>query len=302
MDGPETIRRGFEVERPTIRGRRGRREQWVYYHGSSSLACFGRGSSSSSKKGVHANGKTDGKVVEAAAGDGPVLVELFSSQGCATSPAAELLLSRLGRGNFQLDTPFIVLAYHVDYWDYMGWKDPYGSSLSTVRQKAYVEALRLDTMFTPQVVVQGRAQCVGNDEDTLLSTISSAPRFPAPSFQANFQRPTSESLQVTLTGALRSKVDNNGVNVMVALYENGLVNDCPAGENRGKVLSNDFVVRKLEKLCTVKDISTKKTVSGTATFTLWDGFNSDRCALAVFVQNSSHQILGSQKFELPNDL
>ncbi|KAL4279682.1 hypothetical protein GQ457_03G023750 [Hibiscus cannabinus] len=269
------------------------------------FACFGRCSSSSSKKGVHANAKTNRTVVKAAAppaGDGPVLLELFSSQGCATSPAAELLLSRLGRGDFQLDTPVLVLAYHVNYWDYMGWKDPYGSSQSTVRQKAYVEALKLDTMFTPQVVVQGRAQCVGNDEDTLLSTIASAPRFPAPSFQANFQRPTSESLLVTLTGALRSKVDNNGVNVMVALYENGLVNDCLAGENQGKVLSNDSVVRKLEKLCTVKDISAKKTISGTATFTLWDGFNSNKCALAVFVQNSSHQILGLQKFQLPDDL
>ncbi|KAB2032807.1 hypothetical protein ERO13_D05G362300v2 [Gossypium hirsutum] len=265
------------------------------------FACFRRGSSSSSRNEVHANEKTNGTVVEASA-EGPVLVELFSSQGCVTSPAAELLLSRLGRGDFQLDAPVIVLAYHVDYWDYMGWKDPYGSSLSTVRQKAYVEALRLDTMFTPQVVVQGRAQCVGNDEDTLLSIIAGAPRFPAPTFQANFQRPTSESLQVTLTGALRSKVDNNGVNIMVALYESGLVNDCPAGENKGKVLSNDFVVRKLEKLCTVKDVSAKKTVSGTVTFTLWDGFNSSKCSLAVFVQNNSYQILGSQNFQLPNDI
>ncbi|KAK8694764.1 hypothetical protein V6N13_072309 [Hibiscus sabdariffa] len=86
------------------------------------------------------------------------------------------LLSRLGRGDFQLDMPVIVLAYHVDYWDYMRWKDPYGSSLSTIRQKAYVEALILDTIFTPQVVVQGRAQCVVNEEDTLLSTITNAPR------------------------------------------------------------------------------------------------------------------------------
>ncbi|XWS09922.1 hypothetical protein CRYUN_Cryun39dG0031500 [Craigia yunnanensis] len=267
------------------------------------LACFGRGSSSSRNE-VHAHGKTNAKVVEAppSSAEGPILVELFSSQGCATSPTAELLLSRLGRGDFQLDAPVIVLAYHVDYWDYMGWKDPYGSSHWTVRQKAYVEALRLDTMFTPQVVVQGRAQCVVNDEDVLLSTIASAPRFPAPTFQANFQRPTSESLQVALTGALRSKVDNNGVNVMVALYESGLVNDCPTGENKGKVLSNDFVVRKLEKLCTVKDISAKKTVSGTVAFTLWDSFNSNKCAIAVFVQNSSHQILGSQNFQLPDDM
>ncbi|GMJ11472.1 hypothetical protein like AT4G27350 [Hibiscus trionum] len=262
------------------------------------FSCFCKGSSSS---GTENHGKTNGTVDEPPPPEGPIMVELFSSQGCATSPAGELL-SRLGRGDFELETPVIVLAYHVDYWDYNGWKDPYGSSLWTVRQKAYVEALKLDTMFTPQVVVQGRAQCVPNDEDVLLSTIASAPRFPAPSFQANFQRPTSETLQVTLTGTLRFKVDNNGVNVMVALYENGLVNDCSAGENKGKVLSNDFVVRKLEKLCNVQDIPAKKTISGTVTFTLWDSFNSNKCAIAVFAQNSFHQIFGSQKFQVPDDI
>ncbi|OMO80441.1 hypothetical protein CCACVL1_12961 [Corchorus capsularis] len=268
------------------------------------FTCFGRGSSSSSKNEVHA-AKTNGTVVEAttpASAEGPIVVELFSSQGCVSSPAAELLLSRLGRGDFQLSAPVIVLAYHVDYWDYMGWKDPYGSSQWTVRQKAYVESLRLDTMFTPQVVVQGRSHCVPNDEDALLSAIAAAPRFPAPTFQASFERPTSESLQVTLTGALRTKIDSEGVNIMVALYENGLVNDCPQGENKGKVLSNDFVVRKLEKLCTVKDLTAKKTVSGTITFMLWDGFNSNKCSIAVFVQNSSHHIFGSQNFQLPDDM
>jgi len=112
-----------------------------------------------------------------------VVVEMFSSQGCATSPAAELVLSRLGRGDFELEAPVVVLAFHVDYWDYMGWKDPFGASQWTVRQKAYVEALGLDTIFTPQVVVQGKAQCVGNDENALVSAITSAPRFPAPTFQ-----------------------------------------------------------------------------------------------------------------------
>lgn len=67
------------------------------------------------------------------------MVELFSSQGCATSLQAEMLISSLGRGDFQLDdTPVVMLAYHVDYWDYMGWKDPFGSSQWTVRQKTYV--------------------------------------------------------------------------------------------------------------------------------------------------------------------
>ncbi|KAK6132737.1 hypothetical protein DH2020_033542 [Rehmannia glutinosa] len=263
------------------------------------FSCFGKGSSDS---------KHDEKVVtadlttEELRRGGPVVVELFSSQGCATSPEAELLFSRLGRGDFNLDVPLILLAYHVDYWDYMGWKDPFGSSQWTVRQKAYVEALNLDTMFTPQIVVQGRAQCVANEEEALLSCIASAQRVPAPSFQATFQKPTPESLQVSLTGALRTKVDHAGADVMVALYECGLVTDCPGGANKGRVLANDYVVRRLEKLCSVKDASAKKTITGTVNFALWEGFNAAKCGIAVFVENSSHQIFGSQNIQLPDKL
>lgn len=97
-------------------------------------------------------------------------------------------------------------------------------------------------------------------------------------------------------------MDSDGANVMVALYENGLVTDCPRGENKGRVLSNDYVVRKLEKLCTVKDISAKKTLSGMVNFPLWEGFKSSKCGLAVFVQSKSHQIFGSQSFQLPDDI
>jgi len=98
------------------------------------------------------------------------------------------------------------------------------------------------------------------------------------------------------------KVDSSGIDIMVALYENGLVNDCARGENSGRVLSNDYVVRKLEKLCTVKDLTGKKTVSGTAHFTVWDGFNSSKCGVAVFLQNTSLQIFGTQSFQLPDEI
>ncbi|KAK6154308.1 hypothetical protein DH2020_008556 [Rehmannia glutinosa] len=232
------------------------------------FSCFGKGSSDS---------KHDEKVVtadlttEELRRGGPVVVELFSSQGCATSPEAELLFSRLGRGDFNLDVPLVLLAYHVDYWDYMGWKDPFGSSQWTVRQKAYVEALNLDTMFTPQIVVQGRAQCVANEQEALLSCIASAQRVPAPSFQ----------------------VINNRLVV---------VTDCPEGANKGRVLANDYVVRRLEKLCSVKDASAKKTITGTVNFSLWEGFNAAKCGIAVFVENSSHQIFGSQNIQLPDKL
>ncbi|KAM1306504.1 hypothetical protein ACFX2H_008879 [Malus domestica] len=119
--------------------------------------------------------------------------------------------------------------------------------------------------------------------------------------RATFQRPSPASLQVSLTGSLRSKVDNYGANVMVALYENGLITDCPKGENQGRVLSNDFVVRQLEKLCTIKDIAAKKTISGTINFSLWDGYNSAKCGMALFIHNLSHQIFGLQDFQLPDN-
>lgn len=112
-----------------------------------------------------------------------MLVELFSSQGCATSLEAETLLSRLGRGDFELEVPVIVMSFHVDYWDHLGWKDPFGSSICTVRQKAYVEALQLDTLYTPQVVVQGRAQCMGTDQEKIILGVRSADRFPGPNLQ-----------------------------------------------------------------------------------------------------------------------
>ncbi|CAI9773481.1 unnamed protein product [Fraxinus pennsylvanica] len=259
------------------------------------FTCFGKGSRHQKRENSYENATVDMAVEEQQRG-GPVVVELFSSQGCATSPEAELLFSRLGRGDFDLEVPVILLAYHVDYWDYMGWKDPFGSSQWTVRQKAYVEALNLDTMFTPQIVVQGRAQCVGDDQEALLSCIASAPRIPAPSFQATFQRTMPESLQVSLKGALRAKGDHQGANVMVALYESGLVTNCPKGVNKDRVLANDFVVRGLQKLCAVKDISTRKMIS--VNFSLWEGFNSSKCGVAVFVETVSHQILGSQNFQL----
>ncbi|CAH8360286.1 unnamed protein product [Eruca vesicaria subsp. sativa] len=157
------------------------------------FACFRVKGSSTSTAGKRITGH-NAAVVAANVPAGPalpVLVQLFSSQGCKTSLEAEMLVSRLGRGDFDgqirreggAGSPAMVLFFHVDYWDYLGWKDPYGSSQWTVRQKAYFEVLNQDTMFIPQFVVQVRVQFLGNEEDALLISIVEAPTFPSLAFR-----------------------------------------------------------------------------------------------------------------------
>lgn len=150
------------------------------------FACFGRGSSSSAPNERKAT--ADSATEENRIG-GPIVVELFSSQGCGTSPEAESVVTRLGRGEIA-DVPVLILAFHVDYWDYRGWKDPFGASAWTVRQKAYVESMRLDTLYTPQIVVQGRAQCLGNEEGSIAAAVSAAPRFPSPTMKVRLRSPS----------------------------------------------------------------------------------------------------------------
>lgn len=236
---------------------------------------------------------------------GPVLVELFTSQGCTTSPTADLFISKLGQGDsaqeLELDVPVIVLAYHVEYWDYLGWKDPFANSLWTVRQRAYVQSMEQDSIYTPQVVVQGRSQCLGSDADSVLSLIRSAPRFTSSEVKATVARSSESSIEVSLSGPLKFKVEGYSLDILVALYENGHVTDCTKGENRGRVLTNDFVVRCLEKACTVKDVSGRKTVTGKVTFNLWEGYNRSKCGLVMFFQNTSTmEIQGAQSLELPD--
>lgn len=265
------------------------------------FSCFGRGAHPSPSDNGAATADLSAEEQRRA---GPVLVELFSSQGCGTSPEAEVVATRLGRGDVELDgVPVVVLAFHVEYWDYRGWKDPFGSSLWTVRQKAYVESLRLDTLYTPQVVVQGRKEVLGTDEDAIASAIKAAPRFASPSMQASFTKPSPTTLQVSFTGALRTKVDSNGANVMVALYESGLVTDCAGGENKGRMLTNDYVVRRLEKMATVKDVAAaKKSITRSVQFHLWEGYNSAKCGILLFVQNSSLHTFGTQQFQIPDTM
>jgi hypothetical protein len=114
------------------------------------------------------------KPVAAEAGR-PVVVELFTSQGCSSCPPADALLSELARDRSDV----LPLAFHVDYWDNLGWRDPYSFGAATSRQRHYATALGLDSIYTPQMVVDGRTDVVGSDRAHVLTAIRRAADVPA---------------------------------------------------------------------------------------------------------------------------
>src|SRR5262249_1393689 len=109
------------------------------------------------------------ELVEATVVDQPVVVELFTSQGCNSCPPADALLGKLARRKDVLP-----LAFHVDYWDYIGWKDPFASKEGTERQYNYGRALGLNMVYTPQMVIDGSQDAVGSDEGAVMRGIAAS--------------------------------------------------------------------------------------------------------------------------------
>ena len=101
-----------------------------------------------------------------AADDAPVVVELFTSQGCNTCPPADAYLGELAKRR-----DVVALSLHVDYWDYIGWKDPYAIAVATERQRAYASQFGKGFVYTPQMVVDGAAEAVGSHRSTVSDEI-----------------------------------------------------------------------------------------------------------------------------------
>jgi hypothetical protein len=182
------------------------------------------------------------------AGQGPVVVELFTSQGCSSCPPADRLLSRLKRDP-RLAGAVIPLAFHVDYWNHLGWSDPFSSSLWSQRQADYAHAFRSNRVYTPQLVVNGRSECVGSEETEVMSRIREA-LAAGPAGAVSLAGPEAAGggdARLSVTARLLRPVPGSGVDVWVALTESGLTTAVGAGENATATLHNDQVVRRLVK-------------------------------------------------------
>ena len=170
----------------------------------------------------------------------PVIVELFTSEGCSSCPPADAELARLVREQPVADAEVIPLALHVDYWNNIGWKDPFSSAAFSVRQREYGQAFRLDSVYTPQMVVDGKTEFVGSDASRAADAIRRAASAPKASVAVAISE-----------GAAKIRVDGasaKGADVMLAVTEDGLRSNVRAGENAGRHLSHVAVVRSLRRV------------------------------------------------------
>jgi hypothetical protein len=167
------------------------------------------------------------------------VIELFTSQGCSSCPPADALLTWLSG-----EPGVIPLSFHVDYWNYIGWTDPFSSADWSARQRSYARVSRAAQVYTPQAVVNGETQFVGSNERTARAEIRKALDRPA-DVRVGLER-KGDSILVEAS-PLRRPTPGPLV-VLLAEFEVKTETAVRRGENGGRKLRNDFVVRRLEKI------------------------------------------------------
>ncbi|WP_160711764.1 DUF1223 domain-containing protein [Chitinophaga solisilvae] len=172
---------------------------------------------------------------------GFAVVELFTSEGCWSCPPADALIEKLQRDNN--NRQLYILAFHVDYWDHQGWKDRFSKSAFTDRQKQYAAWLRLSTIYTPQVVINGQTEMVGSDESSVLSGIRSALQETSASGLTIRATVTGKEAVISYTGIAADA----SAHILVALVQKNASSQVAAGENAGKQLTHVQIVRALEQ-------------------------------------------------------
>jgi hypothetical protein len=167
----------------------------------------------------------------------PVVVELFTSQGCSSCPPADALLGELAQ-----IPGILALSMHVDYWDYIGWKDPYASPKVTERQRRYAQRLGLRYVYTPQMVIDGHADVVGVRRNEVLRTIEEAAA-KRKAVEVRFEQADGGRIVVPAGHA-----PDGGAVVWLAVYDDNHETDIGSGENAGRKLRYHNVVRELNRI------------------------------------------------------
>jgi len=222
-----------------------------------------------------------------AAGKGFAVVELFTSEGCSSCPSADALVAKVQKES--ADKPIYILAFHVDYWNRLGWKDVFSNHDYSIRQYQYSKWIKSE-VYTPQVIVNGHTEFVGSDEKSLRNAIS-----------AGLEKSAKTELSLNSIkvegdkAILQYHVANaNGSNLLIALIEKNATTKVKSGENGGRTLAHVQIVSQLKSIAL-------KSIGGNENIALPHGFDPQKFELIGFVQNTqTGEITGATKAEFPS--
>jgi hypothetical protein len=175
-------------------------------------------------------------------GPSPVVVELFTSQGCSSCPPADALIHDIANDP-ALRGHVIPLAFHVDYWDSLGWRDPFSSAEWSQRQARYARAMRLNSAYTPQAIVNGSREFVGSNRSALSQALEKASSAKPVGELALTAHREGNSLIATIHATIPANDD-----LMLAVLEDGVTTKIEHGENADRTLTNDAIVRRLVRV------------------------------------------------------
>ena len=242
------------------------------------------------------------KAPAAAAAEGrrPVIVELFTSEGCSSCPPADALLARLEKTQPVEGALVIPLAMHVDYWNYLGWADPFSSQAFSERQGEYARAYGRDGVYTPQMIVDGVKEFPGGNGTAALEAVARAAREPKAEVRiTRAEGQTQEGVRLSVhIEHLPALTEGDAAYVLLAVTEGGLSTDVARGENSGRRLSHVGVVRRLT---TVGGLAAARggAFDAEAVVTVEKGWRRENLRAVVFAQErGTRRVLAAGSLKL----
>jgi hypothetical protein len=228
----------------------------------------------------------------------PILVELFTSEGCSDCPPADAVLQKLIETQPVGGAEIIGLGQHVDYWDDLGWKDRFSSAALTNRQQLYATRFSSQSIYTPQMVVDGRAEFVGSDAAAARRAIERSLSTAHGTVRVAIEAATADHVVVSVTaGELRRLGRGDRADIVVAITEDHLRSDVKRGENHGRVLTHAAVVRYMAAIAQTGDGSSV----ARADIPIAADWQRDELKVVAFVQElRGRAILASAAVSLQN--
>lgn len=227
----------------------------------------------------------------------PVVVELFTSEGCSSCPPADALLAKLSATQPVGGAQIIAIEEHVDYWNHLGWADPFSSGEWTARQENYEAAFRQDGAYTPQMVVGGNYEFVGSRGDLAAAAIEKARQLATVRVNIELKGakdPGELHYAVTVVGRPAEPKPKDPAEVWLAVTESGLASQVSRGENAGRNLRHAPVLRSLQRIGTAEGSGDAASFQREVPVKLRPEWNREHLSVIVLVQEKkSRHIVGA---------